>query len=279
MIVASSSQRQDARLSAAEIAHYHREGWAIPQFRLPDEEVTRMRNALDDLIRANAGVRPEKLVSAHIDGDNGEGVRGDARFLDLARDPRIVELVSGIIGDDVILWGCHVFCKPAGDGYATPWHQDGYYWPIRPLANCTVWVALEASAIENGCLRVIPRSHRDRVLHEHLHEDKVDLTLNQRMADGLFDEAQAVDLQLAPGQMSLHDVFMIHGANANRSSRRRTGVALRYMPATSVFERHLRPSDGQTGVPVDFAHRPLWLVKGVDRSGRNDFTVGHRRHG
>ena len=272
-----TSERDGARLSETEIAHYHREGWLIPQFRLADDEVTRLRDALDELIRANPGVRPEKLVSAHIEGDNGEGVRGDARFLDLARDTRIVELVSAVIGDDVILWGCHVFCKPAGDGYATPWHQDGHYWPIRPLANCTVWVALEESTIENGCLRVIPRSHRGRVLHEHLHEDRADLALNQRMADGVFDEAQAVDLELAPGQMSLHDVFMIHGAAPNRSTKRRTGVALRYMPASSVFERHLRPSDGETGVPVDFAHRPLWLVKGVDRSGRNDFVVGHHR--
>ena len=123
---------------------------------------------------------------------------------------------------------------------------------------------------------MIPRSHRDGVLHEHLHENRTDLTLNQRMADDLFDEGRAVDLELAPGQMSLHDVFMIHGAAANRSGKRRTGVALRYMPGTSVFERHLRPSNGETGVPVDFAHRPLWLVKGVDRSGRNDFVVGHR---
>ena len=169
--------------------------------------------------------------------------------------------MSGVIGDDVILWGCHVFCKPAGEGYETPWHQDGHYWPIRPLANCTVWVALEQSTVENGCLRVIPRSHRDRVLHEHLHEDRTDLTLNQRMADGIFDEAQAVDLELEPGQMSLHDVYMIHGAAANPRSKRRTGVALRYMPSTSVFERDLRPADGKTGVPVDFAHRPLWLVR------------------
>jgi phytanoyl-CoA dioxygenase PhyH len=86
----------------------------------------------------------------------------------------------------VILWGCHVFCKSAGDGYETPWHQDGHYWPIRPLANCTVWVALEESTAENGCLRVIPRSHRDQVLHEHLHEDCPELTLNQRMADTSF---------------------------------------------------------------------------------------------
>ena len=191
-------------------------------------------------------MRPEKLVSAHIEGDNGEGVRGSARFLELARDPEIVDLVSGVIGDDVILWGCHVFC----------------------------WVALEPSTRENGCLRVIPRSHAAQQLHEHLHEDRTDLTLNQRMAAGTFDEASAVDLELQPGQMSLHDVYMIHGAAANTSGQRRTGVALRYMPASSVFERDLRPAHGKTGVAVDFAKRPLWLLKGVDRSGHPSFERG-----
>ena len=266
-----------ARLTTPEIAHYQSEGWLIPQFCLPEAQTAGMREALDALIAANPGVRPEKLVSAHIEGDNGEGVRGSAKFLELARDPQIVELVSCVIGDDVILWGCHVFCKPAGEGFETPWHQDGHYWPIRPLANCTVWVALEPSTRANGCLRVIPRSQRAQQLYAHLHEDRDDLTLNQRMAPGSFDEADAVDLELQPGQMSLHDVYMIHGAAANRSRQRRTGVALRYMPASSVFERHLRPADGKTGVAVDFASRPLWLLKGADRSGRNDFDVGHRR--
>lgn len=267
-----------ARLSADEVRHYAAEGYVIPRFRLPAARVTQMRDALDALIRDNPGVRPEKLVSAHVEGDNGEGVRGGRAFLELAMDPEIVELVSGVIGEDVILWGCHVFCKPPAEGYETPWHQDGHYWPIRPLANCTVWVALEESSIENGCLRVIPRSHVGQVLHDHLHEDRTDLTLNQRMVEGSFDEGTAVDLQLEPGQMSLHDVYMVHGAKANTSTKRRTGVALRYMPATSVFERDLRPAHGKTGVSVDFARRPLWLLKGVDRSGRNDFAVGHVAH-
>jgi len=267
-----------ARLAAHEIAHYQSEGWVIPQFAIPADRVARMRDALDALIRDNPGVRPEKLVSAHIEGDNGEGVRGSRPFLELVRDPEIVDLVSSVIGDDVILWGCHVFCKPAHEGYETPWHQDGHYWPIRPLATCTAWVALEPSTVDNGCLRVIPRSQRDRVLHEHLFEDRTDLTLNQRLADDTFDEAQAVDLELQPGQMSLHDVYMIHGARANTAAQRRTGVALRYMPSTSVFERDLRPVDGKTGVAVNFARRPLWLLKGVDRSGCNDFQIGHARH-
>ena len=261
-----------ARLLPEEVAHYRQQGWVVPRFALPAPQVAAMVHALDELIRLNPSVRPEKLVSAHVTspaGDNGEGVRGVAQFLELARDPDIVELVADAIGQDIILWGCHVFCKPAGEGYETPWHQDGHYWPIRPLATCTVWVALEESVVANGCLRVVPGSHAARHLHPHLHEERTDVTLNQRLTAAAFDEASAVNIELQPGQMSLHDVYMIHGAQANRSTQRRTGVALRYMPSSSLFDRSLRPVDGQSGVPVDFARRPLWLVRGVDRHGGN----------
>ena len=71
----------------------------------------------------------------------------------------------------------------------------------------------------------------------------------------------------------MHDVFLIHGAERNTSGKRRTGIALRYMPGTSVFERSI--SLGGTGVPTAFATRPLWLLRGKDRTSRNDFKVGH----
>ena len=264
-------------LSKQDIANYHANGYVIPQYRLEPEFVKELQDALNTLIANNPGVRPEKLVSAHIEGRNDEGVTGSQKFLQLAMHPPIIDLVEQLIGPDIILWGCHVFCKPASEGYETPWHQDGHYWPIRPLANCTVWVALEPSTQENGCLRVIPGSHTAKQLFEHLHEDRNDLTLNQRMAEGTFDESQAADLELQPGEMSMHDIYMIHGAKANTSQQRRTGVALRFMPGTSLFDRNLRPSDGKTGVNVSFATRPLWLLRGEDKTGQNDFSVGHRR--
>ena len=264
-------------LSKQDIANYHANGYVIPQYRLEPEFVKELQDALNTLIANNPGVRPEKLVSAHIEGRNDEGVTGSQKFLQLAMHPPIIDLVEQLIGPDIILWGCHVFCKPASEGYETPWHQDGHYWPIRPLANCTVWVALEPSTQENGCLRVIPGSHTAKQLYEHLHEDRNDLTLNQRMAEGTFDESQAADLELQPGEMSMHDIYMIHGAKANTSQQRRTGVALRFMPGTSLFDRSLRPSDGKTGVNVSFATRPLWLLRGEDKTGQNDFSVGHRR--
>jgi ectoine hydroxylase-related dioxygenase (phytanoyl-CoA dioxygenase family) len=267
-----------AVLSEAEVRQYRELGYLVPTLRLPMPLVDGLRDALDRLIQDNPGVRPEKLVSAHLSRSGGrandEGVRGQADFLALAKNEQILDAVEQLIGPDIILWGCHVFCKPACDGHETPWHQDGHYWPMRPLANCTVWVALDESSVDNGCLRVIPRSHAARVTHPHLLEDRPDVALQQRLSEGSFRESDAVDLQLRPGEMSMHDVYMIHGANANRSTKRRAGVALRYMPGTSVFERNLNPVDGRSGVPVAFATRPLWLLRGSDRTGRNDFKVG-----
>lgn len=262
-------------LSPEDIAQYRNDGYLVPQFRLPEERINKLRATLDELIEANPDVRPEKLVSAHIEGKNAEGVRGSAAFLELAREPELLDMVSGVIGKDIILWGCQIFCKPGHTGFETPWHQDGHYWPIRPLATCTVWVALDPSTRENGCLRVIPESHKDGALFKHLHETREDIVLSDRTAEDAFDADAAVDLELEPGEMSLHDVFMIHGADANVSPQRRAGVAIRYMPATSVFERNLNPLDGESGIPVNFATRPLWLLRGEDRTRRNDFTIGH----
>jgi hypothetical protein len=91
-----------------------------------------------------------------------------------------------------------------------------------------------------------------------------------------FDPGAAIDIELEPGEMSMHDVYLIHGSNPNRSPRRRAGVAIRYMPATSLFDRGLMTRSAASGYTVDFTARPLWLLRGVDRTGRNDFQIGHR---
>ena len=263
------------KLNPDEIEHYDKQGFVIPGPRLSDEKLKRLRVALDKVIGANPQTRPEQLVSVHVKDSGAEGVAGDKAFLDVARDESILNLVEQVIGPDVILWGCQAFCKPPGDGMEVPWHQDGHYWPIRPLATCTVWIALDDSIIENGCLRVIPGSHRDKVLYSHLKENRTDLVLNQRVRDDLFDESTAVDVELEAGQMSLHDVYLIHGSNPNRSSRRRAGLAIRYMPGSALFDRKISADDSSIGYTVDFATRPIWLLRGKDLTGQNDFNIGH----
>ena len=264
-----------ASLAPTEIDLYSREGFLVPRHRLGEERVADLREALDRVIRANPGVRPEQLVSAHIREPASEGVTGDDVFLDLARDEEIVDIVSQVIGPNVILWGCQIFCKPGGDGMEVPWHQDGHYWPIRPLATCTVWIAIDDSRVENGCLRVLPRSHRKGALLDHTREDREDIVLNQRVEDKILDLDAATDVELEAGQMSLHDAYLVHGSNANRSAHRRAGIAIRYMPGSSHFDRELFTPSTDVNYTIDFATRPLWLLRGADLTGRNDFSVGH----
>ena len=139
---------------------------------------------------------------------------------------------------------------------------------MRPLATCTVWVAIDDVSPENGAMRYLPGSHKHG-LQEHFTDPGDHLVLNQVMAPRLVDESKARDNSLQAGQLSLHDVYLIHGSPANRSTKRRAGVAIRYMPTTSHFDRSIRSASGN----ADFTHRPVWLVRGVDRCGKNEYRT------
>jgi len=234
-----------------------------------------MRESLDKLLRDNARLAPETLVCPHIPYGKTHDEAAAARWLEYARHPGILGLVSQLIGEDIILWGSQVFCKPALTGKEIPWHQDGQYWPIRPIATCSVWIALDDAMPENGCMRYIPGSHANGGIYRHRVTDRSDVVLNQEVEPSQFDAASGRDDALKAGQFSLHDVYLIHGSNANRSPKRRAGFVIRYMPATSVFERATGDEHVQSGVTFSMSKRPVWLLRGKDRSGRNDFTVGH----
>ena len=261
------------RLTDAELDTYRTQGLVIPRYRIPAERLQGMRAALERLIAENPRVRPEHLVLRW--GGGSDALPTHAAFLEYAQAPDVLDLVSQVIGPDVILWGAHVFCKPAGAGLEIPWHQDGQYWPIRPLATCTVWIALDDSTPENGCMRYIPGSHRARTIHHHRPDERPDLALNQTVA--AVDAGRARDVVLAAGELSIHDVYLIHGSGANRSGRRRAGFAIRYMPATSLYDRTLAYTGGAAAIRQNMAVRPIYLVRGIDRHGENDLTIGHDR--
>ena len=261
-------------LSQSEINHYHDEGFLIPQITLEGSEIEELKHAVDRVLDANSEIRPEQLISVHIDRLNDEGVRGDRAFFELANHPKILDCVEQLIGPDIILWGCQLFCKPGGDGMEVPMHQDGNYWPIRPLATCTAWVAIDESNIDNGCMKVIPGSHKESVSFRHRKDQREKLVLNQMVDDERVDLGKSCSLELDPGSFSLHDVHLIHGSSPNISGKRRAGVAIRYMPATSHFNRELKETGKDSGYLVNYSERPLWLLRGEDKAG-NNLEIGH----
>ncbi len=155
-----------------------------------------------------------------------------AMVYDLMKHPQILPYVKDILGENIVGWGSHFFCKMPGDGKRVSWHQDASYWPLTPTKTVTLWLAIDDADVENACMRFISGSHHMGHLTYKLSENDESNVLNQtvekpeRFGELIHDELKA-------GEMSMHNDLLLHGSEANTSSRRRCGLTLRYC-ATEV---------------------------------------------
>ncbi len=158
-------------LNEAQLAQYHEAGFVVPEYRLSEDALAEIKAAHDRLLARKPEYRD--YCPALLEHD--------LWFLNVARDPEILDMIGQVLGPDFALWNSSFFAKPARNGRRTPWHQDGGYWPIRPVATCTVWIAIDAATPENGCLRLIPGSHKPKELLAHETNPSADLTLSQEV--------------------------------------------------------------------------------------------------
>lgn len=188
----------------------------------------------------------------------------DPRLLDYLLSGEVLDLVEPIVGPNIGLWSSHFICKDPHVGRATPWHEDSSYWRGRVDGFekiVTVWLALDRSNRENGCMRVLPGTHRNG-FSEYESIDATTNTFDTQVKN--VDEAGAVYFELEPGQCSLHDSRIVHGAAANTSPYRRCGYTMRYF-STNI--KVLADTD-HTGAPF-----PVWLARGRDLAGNRYANV------
>ena len=200
---------------------YEREGYDFPFDVLSPKEVERFRRAYLDLsVRLGGSPKAVEVSQLH------------AYFpwaYELALHPSILDVVEKEIGPDILVWGCQAFPKRARDPGFVTMHQDGTYWGLRSGEITTAWIALTESTPENGCMRVLPGSHKLPILpHVDTYAENNQLTRGQQV-EMQVDDAEVMNIELQPGQMSLHHVRIIHGSNANFSHRHRIGIVVRYM--------------------------------------------------
>ena len=173
---------------------------------------------------------------------------------ELAMHPAVLDAVEDVLGPDIIILSTIMFAKRPGRDFVS-WHQDGRYL-VRddgPVPALSAWIALTESSSVAGCLRAIPGSHRMGPLpHSYTHEHG-NLLLRGETVNADVDESRAVDMPLAPGEMSLHHVDTIHGSGPNRGSSGRIGFTVRYA--------HPR-------VPSSRSSAPAVLARGRDIFGK-----------
>lgn len=123
---------------------------------------------------------------------------------------------------------------------------------------------------------MIPESHSSRALMPHTtFDDEENLALQQQTDD--VDETLAEDLLLEAGQISLHDIYLVHGSEPNRSSGPRRGMTMRFMPTTSLYNRDIAGQDYGSTVPHGGFGHSLFLMRGVDHAG-NDYQIHNVMH-
>lgn len=183
---------------------------------------------------------------------------------ELATHPAIVEPMKQILGEDLVLWAMHFWYKEPGNGKYIPWHQDINYWPMEPEINATAWVSLGYSVTENGCLRVIPGTHRQKMEHKELHDGAS--AFGQGLDPKDIDETKAVDVEMTPGQITFFNEATFHGSNANTSDIPRVAFSVRYTTPEVKFKL-----DEWGG---DINRIQTFLVAGQDRYHLNDAIKG-----
>lgn len=227
------------------IAQYNRDGYYFPVRVLDDKQVAANRVRLEQ-----------------FEADQGSPIAGAQRskshllftWVDaLMRNTKILDAVEDLIGPDILCWNTFFWIKEPLSETFVSWHQDLRYWGLDTDHLVSVWLALSPATLETGCMRVLPGSHKGDLLpHADEYQEHNLLTRGQEIAVEV-DEDKAVAMPLQPGEVSLHNVRLAHASGPNRSTDRRIGLSMHYMPTSTQ----------QTIGDWDSAA----LVRGTDRFG------------
>jgi non-heme Fe2+,alpha-ketoglutarate-dependent halogenase len=210
-------------LTHQQIEHFNEQGYIAPLGIYSASEIAEIRHYFDELLeRVKAeGGDSYSISSAHLKY---------GPVYDILRETRIVDYVSDLLGDDVIGWGSHFFCKMPRDGKAVAWHQDASYWPLSPSRAVTVWLAIDDADRENACMKFVAGSHHKGHMTYRESDPGEHNVLNQTI-ENPEEYGEIVYDELKAGQVSIHSDLLLHGSEANDSDRRRCGLTLRYAAA------------------------------------------------
>jgi phytanoyl-CoA hydroxylase len=203
------------------------------------EEVEKAKQGILDLIGGKypgyRGVQFEKkardLLPTLSPEEKQDVVRKVSHFHDydpylgaMAFHQRLIELVSRLMDDDVVLFESKALLKPPKIGREKPWHQDHAYFNVQLDAPViTAWIALDPATVDNGCLFVIPGSHREGPVVHFRRRD-------WQICDDHVEVGRAVAAPLGPGGVLVFHSYLHHGTPANVSPLRRRSLQFVYLP-------------------------------------------------
>jgi ectoine hydroxylase-related dioxygenase (phytanoyl-CoA dioxygenase family) len=160
---------------------------------------------------------------------------------ELATHARVLDAVETLLGPNLLVWATELFAKHPGDPTVSiGWHRDRPYMGFERGATTTAWIALSGSTRANGCMRAVPGPDRRVIAVADLIEETRGVAVLNQPTDARADRPRIVDVELQPGEMSLHDADIPHGSSPNRSDEKRVGFVIRFV-TPEVRTRNTRP--------------------------------------
>ena len=216
-----------SKLSPNQLQEYSDNGYVAPIDILSKNEAFEIRAEIENIedkwpneLNGN-GRNYAHMISPTLDG--------------ICHNSKILDAVESIIGNNILICGTTLFIKnPYEKGFVS-FHQDATYIGLEPHNWVTAWLAITDTNEKNGCMRMLPGSHKNNIMH---HEQKYDegnlLTRGQTIENVSFKKT--TPLVLNAGQMSLHHPKVIHGSGLNKSNDRRIGFVIQSYIGSNVVQ-------------------------------------------
>ena len=212
-------------LTSQQLDHYRNKGYVSPVSALSSIEAKEIRDEIEKI---------EKNWPGALEGINRNYIHLISPMLNkICLNKNILDAVESVIGKDILICGTTLFIKDPKEKGFVSFHQDAKYIGLEPNNWVTVWVAITDANENNGCMRMLPGSHKDSLKH---HEQKFDennlLTRGQTIENVSLDNTDPVILKA--GEMSLHHPTIVHGSGLNYSNDRRIGFVIQSYIGTNV---------------------------------------------
>jgi phytanoyl-CoA hydroxylase len=253
----------------AGIAKFFQEnGFLVLENALSESEVSALNQETAQICRGNRG--EVRGIEPNLAGTDEEIMRQylcihfphkvSQIMYDTLSHPKTVDVLTQVIGSNVKCMQSMLFIKASGKpGQA--WHQDEYYIPTRDRSLLGAWIALDDATVENGCLWVIPGSHRRGVLYPQHQQRDSRFDCSGEAVFFPYSDHDAVPVEVKRGSIVFFNGYLLHRSLPNYAPNGfRRSLVNHYMSAESLLP-WFRDGDA----PVAAAdYRDVVLVAGQD---------------
>nr|WP_237668220.1 phytanoyl-CoA dioxygenase family protein [Vibrio sp. V36_P2S2PM302] len=206
------------------ITEYAENGFVVVKNAIPNGDIEKLVKEYFIILDQNDNLKEDE-VSSHI-------LQSSSVWRQFIGRKDILDIVEVFLGKNIAHFYSRFFVKKPREGREVPWHQDGAYYPLRPVELCTVWVGMTESHSRNGGLRVVPGSHRHQ-LSQIKESDDESCVLKRVMDQELVNEDTSIDLNTEVGDLVIIHPNLKHSSYKNISDEWRMSLAIRYISTST----------------------------------------------